>query len=170
MTTRLRLKTTAVSNRPSAVFMASIWLACAILLPGGLFAMAVDANEGALSKDLNAACGAIQAMKENADYTGLVQAMKEGPLPLARIAAIEALAESANLQVCAEMVDFLESRNYDVVEGGSEQQMEHKTQCKALVDSISRILRTDPPLAYSTSAIAEFIIQARAMLKSAPVE
>lgn len=123
-------------------------------------------GEGAFSRDNAKAREAIQSMKNRSDHVGLLKAMREAPLPQTRIAAVEALGETDSLEAAEEMITYLESRNFEVVEGGSEQQAEHKALRKALTESICDILQLSAPEDLSETNVASFVSLSRVKLEN----
>ena len=119
----------------------------------------------AFTRDLPTARHTITAIKDNKDIDALFQVIRQVPVVALKIDAIEALGEIGTEKEADSLVRQLESINTAVVEGGADQQAEHRQMKKALVDAIARISAVPPPAGMSEAAISRFVSDSRRKLQ-----
>ena len=104
---------------------------------------------------------AIAELVSNSNVEELAHIATDGRVEALKLRAIDGLADVGGPEAAAALAEMLESVNRPFLEGGTEQQLEHKARQARLVQSLARVRGVPAPAGRSQEDIAEFLESCR---------
>src|SRR5687767_13476183 len=104
---------------------------------------------------------AIAELVSNSNVEELAHIATDGRVEALKLRAIDGLADVGGPEAATALAEMLESVNRPFLEGGTEQQLEHKARQGRLVQSLARVRGVPAPAGRSQEDIAEFIEEFR---------